>query len=303
MTGARVAVYGRTYLDAEVTVPLASLTDGKGKADVDVTAILGGFAANAARALSGRLPRQSLRVVTVTSWLDWPRLRRGLPEDVELEAIVAGDPDSPWPPISVIVNPGSTCRLLRGRAESDATEWRIDRVASGALAARLHVVGRLPAPFVAELAERARATGGRIAWVGGDALPRELESRCDLMCVNTAEAKRLLGSASDSPQELATALASRAPAGAVRLVTGRGDAPAVAAVREQGGIACHARAPSAIPKAKVRRLKGAGDVFAAHFLVEACFDRRGGLRSRLDVPGALATAQKIAGAYIRRGKP
>lgn len=301
MTAARVAVYGRTYLDAELTVPLASLAEGKGKADVEVTAMLGGFACNAARALSGRLPRRAVRVVTVSSWLDWPRLRAGLPDDIELDAIIAGETPAPWPPISVIVNPAGACRLLRGRAEGDAEEWRIDRVASGALAARLHVVGRLPAPFVAELAERAHASGARVAWVGGDALPRELEEACDLICVNTAEAQRLLGSASDSPRELASALASRAPAGAVRLVTGRAAAPAVAAVHDARGIACHEQAPAAIPKAKVRRLKGAGDVFAAQFLVEACFDRRGGPRARLEVAGALATAQKIAGAYIRRG--
>ncbi len=49
-----IAIYGRTYLDAEVAVALAVLAEGKGKVDVEVTPVLGGFACNAARALARR---------------------------------------------------------------------------------------------------------------------------------------------------------------------------------------------------------------------------------------------------------
>ena len=301
MTAAKVALYGRTYLDAEVTVPIPSLAEGKGKADVAVTARLGGFACNAARALAGRLPRGALRVVTLISWLDWPRLRAALPDDVELDAILDGAPA--WPPVSVIVNPAGACRLLRGPADDDAARWRIDRVASGALAAPLHIIGRLPGPFVGELLERAHTAGARVAWVGGAALSREHEAAFDLMCVNTAEAQRLLPSGSDSPRELATALATRAAPGSVRLVTGRASAPAAAALRGRARVTVHEQPPAPIPKAKVRRLKGAGDVFAARFVVEAVFDPRGRPRPRLDVAGALASAHEVTARYIRRGAP
>jgi sugar/nucleoside kinase (ribokinase family) len=299
----RVALYGRTYLDAEVSVPDATLAERKGKADVAVSALFGGFACNAARALAGRLPRGSLRVVTLTSWLDWPRLRAALPDEVELDAII--DPDRSrdgWPPVSVIINPGGDCRLLRASGDDDADHWRIDRVAAGALEAPLHVVGRLPEPFVGDLLARARATGARVAWVGGSALSRAHQAGCDLICVNTAEAQRLLRSTSDSPRELATALAERAPAGSVRLVTGRGAAPAAAAVQgARGSVVVHEQPPASIAKAQMRRLKGAGDVFAANFVVDAVFDRRGAPRARLDVVGALASANKIVARYIRRG--
>lgn len=301
----RVALYGRTYLDAEVTVPAETLAEGKGKVDVAVDALLGGFACNAARALTRRLPRGSLRVVTVTSWLDWPRLRDGLPDGVELDAIVATDrARTAWPPISVIVNPGGACKLLRSPADDDANEWRVERVAAGALAAPLQVLGRLPAPFVGDVIERAHAAGARIAWVGGEALAREHEAAFDLMCVNAAEAQRLVRSTSSSPRELATALAARAAKPSVRLVTGRGSAPAAAAVRDaRGKIVVHEQAPSPIKKPQVRRLKGAGDVFAAHFVVGAAFDERGAQRARLDVAGALASASEITARYIRRGVP
>lgn len=296
----RLALYGRTYLDAEVEVPLAVLGEGKGKLDTEVRAIFGGFACNAARALGTRLPSGSVRLVTVTSWLDWPRLRAGLPERIALDAIVDDATDGRWPPISVIINPSGACRLLRGRAEQDAASWSVDRVASGALGARLHAVGRLPIPFVAALLDRSRASDARVAWCGGDALPRELETRCHLLCVNTAEASRLLGATGRSPSELARELARRAPPGAVRLVTGRGDASPVAAVRGPRGVRLHEGArPVPIPPSKVRRFKGVGDAFAAHFLVEACFDARGTPRRRLEVGGALRSAQRAAAKFIR----
>lgn len=296
----RVALYGRTYLDAEVTVPAETLAEGKGKVDVEVTALLGGFAYNAARALVGRLPRGSLRVVTRTSWLDVPRLRDALPDGVELDAIVTAG--NAWPPISVIVNPGGACKLLRSPADDDANEWRIDRVAAGALAAPLHILGRLPEHFVGGVLEHAHAAGSRVAWVGGEALERAHEVAFDLICINTAEAQRLVGSASTSPHELATVLAARAAGPSVRLVTGRGSAPAAAAVCDaRGKIVVHEQAPSPIKRAL--RLKGAGDVFASNFVVGAVFDERGAPRKALDVAGALASASEITGRYIRRGVP
>jgi sugar/nucleoside kinase (ribokinase family) len=303
-TVTRVALYGRTYLDAEVTVPAETLAEGKGKVDVEVTTLFGGFACNAAHAVAGRLPRGSLRVVTVASWLDWPRLRDGLPDGVELDAIVATDRSTAWPPVSVIINPGGACKLLRSPADDDASEWRIDRVAAGALAAPLQILGRLPGEFVGGVLEQARGSGSRVAWVGGDALEREHESAFDLICVNTAEAQRLLGSTSDSPRELATALGARAAGPSVRLVTGRGSAPAAAAVRDaRGKLVIHEQPPSPIKKPQMRRLKGAGDVFAANFVVGAVFDERGEPRKRLDVVAALASAGEITARYIRRGVP
>jgi sugar/nucleoside kinase (ribokinase family) len=303
-TVTRVALYGRTYLDAEVTVGDETLAAGKGKVDTAVTVLFGGFACNAARALVERLPRGSLRVVTLTSWLDWPRLRAALPGEVELDAILAERARDEWPPVSVIINPGGACKLLRSPADDDADEWRIDRVAAGALAAPLHVLGRLPERFVGDLLDRARANGARVAWVGGEALTRAHEAAFDLICVNTAEAQRLLRSTTDSTRELATALAARASGASLRLVTGRGSAPAAAAVRDaRGKIVVHEQAPAAIPKAQMRRLKGAGDVFAAHFVVGAAFDDRGKPRRQLDVAGALASASAVVARYIRRGMP
>jgi sugar/nucleoside kinase (ribokinase family) len=294
-----VTLYGRTYLDAEVTLPLASLAEGKGKADVEVMPMFGGFACNAACALTGRLPPGSLHVVTVASSLDLPRLRSALPDDVELDAII--DPSQAWPPMTVIVNPAAECRLLRGAIDHNADHWRVDRVSAVALSAALHVVGRLPATFVGDLLERVHANGARAAWVGGASLTREHEAAFDVICVNTAEAKQLLGSQSDSPRELATALAARAKTtDAVRLVTGRGSAPAAAAVRGST-VTVHEQAPAPIAKEQIRRLKGAGDVFAAHFVIDAVFDKQGALRTSLAVPGALESAHDVTSRYIQWG--
>jgi sugar/nucleoside kinase (ribokinase family) len=298
----RVALYGRTYLDAEVTVPEATLAEGKGKVDVEVHALFGGFACNAARALIGRMPRGSLRVVTLTSWIDWPRLRAALPDEVELDAILGARDD--LPPVSVIVNPGGACKLLRAPADEDAEQWRVDRVAAGALAAPLQILGRLPERFVGDLLERARAAGSRVAWVGGDGVTRTHLAAFDLVCVNVAEAQRLARSKSDSPRELATELATGAAVPSVRLVTGRGASPAAAAVRDhRGRITVHEQPPAPLAKSQLRRLKGAGDVFAATFIVGAVFDKRGQPRAVLDVVGALKSAQKIVASYIRRGVP
>ncbi len=306
MTGpSRVAIYGRSYLDAEVEIALATLAEGKGKVDADVNAVLGGFGCNAARALATRLPPGAIRLVTVTSWLDWPRMRRVLPESIVLDAILTdSDGVPPWPAISVIVNPAGTCRLLRGRSDDDAAHWSIDRVTAGALAASVHVLGRVPPDFVADLVAR-RGTGARIAWCGGAALPRALEAAMDVICVNVAEAKQLLDSTSDTPESLARGLAARADSvGAVRLVTGRDRFPSVAAVRGSRGVTCHHGAPPRkLPAARIRRLKGVGDAFAARFIVEACLDARATPRRTLDVRRALSIAQRSATAFISKGRP
>jgi hypothetical protein len=292
-----VACYGRTYLDAEVELAIASLASGKGKLDAPVTAVVGGFASNAARALADRLPASALHVVTVASWLDWPRVRASLPGTVELDAIIV---DSlAWPPISVIVNPAGECRLLRGRGDEDAASWRLDRVASGARGADLHLLGRLPDPFVRDLLAASRGTGARVAWVGGDAIAPELEVAFALMCVNTAEAMRLVGAGEASPRELARELAARASVDdAVRVVTGRGSAPTAAAVRTARDIVLHESTPAPIPRGAARRLKGAGDLFAARFVVDACCDERGARRDVLHVATALASAQAAAARFI-----
>lgn len=294
-----VTIYGRTYLDAEVTIPLATLAEGKGKVDVEVTAQLGGFACNAARAIGTRMPVGSVRVVTVCSELDLPRLRARLPAEVTLAPILDGSDPTVWPPISVIINPAGECRLLRGRGEDDAAQWTLERVTGNALGACLHIVGRVPLPFVAGLLAQ-RVPTSRVAWCGGDAISADLERELDLACVNVAEAQRLLGTAETSPRDLAHALAVRATrAGAVRLVTGRGAAPAVAAVREGDSVRCYeGAAPAVLPPSEIKRLKGVGDVFAARFLIEACVEGNGQPRAQLAVQQALAVAAAAATEFI-----
>lgn len=301
--GPRLAIYGRTYLDAEVEVPIDSLATGKGKQDVRVAAGAGGFALNAARAIADRFSAGAVSVVTVSAWLDWPRLRQSLPDGVTLDAILAGPIDAPWPPVSVIVNPSAACRLLRDRVDDDAALWRADRVASGALAARLHVLGRLPAEFALDVLRRCRAADARFAWCGGYSLPLELERECDFLLVNSAEARRLLGVAegSGTPRELAIVLAGRATReGAVRIVTGGGGAATTAAIRAGKTIRGHEARPAAVAPEKITTLKGVGDAFAATFLAAACFDDRGAPRRRPDVEGGLAAAQRAAGRFITR---
>lgn len=294
----RVTVYGRTYLDAEVEVPLATLAEGKGKVDARVAAVFGGFACNAARALAPRFRPGEVRAVTVLSWLDWLRLRHALPEGIGLDPILAGGPEAPLAPVSVIINPARECRILRDRADHDAALWRLDAVEGGALASHLHVAGRLPTPFVAAVLRRCRKGGGRFAWCGGDSLSRALERECDLVLVNTAEAGRMLGE-TGTTRELAEALAARATRpGAVRVVTGRGQAPTIAAQRVGRAIRCHSSRPAAIPAARITRLLGVGDAFAATFLAAACFDGRGRPRPVLAVAPALAVAQRAAARFI-----
>ncbi len=294
-----VTIYGRTYLDAEVTIPLAALAEGKGKVDLEVTAQFGGFACNAARAIGARLPAGTVHAVTVCSELDLPRLRARLPAAVVSAPILDASDPTAWPPISVIINPAGECRLLRGRGDNDAALWRLDLVAPHARAASLHIVGRVPLPFVGELLAH-RAPGIRIAWCGGDAISPGLERELDLACVNVIEAQRLLGTTEAAPRILAEALALRAVRpGAVRLVTGRSAAPSVAAVREGADVRCHEGVvPEPLAPSQIKRLKGVGDVFAARFLIEACVDELGQPRAVLAVKAALAVAAEAASKFI-----
>ncbi|MBA3452998.1 MAG: hypothetical protein H0T42_07895 [Deltaproteobacteria bacterium] len=294
-----VTIYGRTYLDAEVMIPLPALAEGKGKVDVEVHAQFGGFACNAARAVGARLPAGTIHAVTVCSELDLPRLRARLPAAVISAPILDGSDPTAWPPISVIINPAGECRLLRGRGDHDAALWRLDLVTPRARSAALHILGRVPLPFVGELLAQ-RTPSVRIAWCGGDAISPGLERELDLMCVNVIEAQRLLGTTEASPRILAEALAVRAVRpGAVRLVTGRSSAPSVAAVREGSEVRCHEGVvPAPLAPAQIKRLKGVGDVFAARFLIEACIDEAGHPRVDLAVKAALAVASDAATKFI-----
>lgn len=287
-----LAIYGRTYLDAEVTVDLASLATGKGKVDTEVVVRLGGFACNATRAVVGRLPAHEVRVVTAIAQLDLPRLRAELPAEIVLDPIVTGS--LAWPPVSVIVNPAAECRLLRVGDDRDAEVWK-PRPAS--LAAEVQLVGRLPRAFYEPL-----LGAGIFAWCGGDADAAVFAPGTRIACLNTAEARRVLGRDDGGPRELATAIARRCGVGAVRVVTGRGQAPSVAAVNTGEEIACYEATPSQLAPDQVRRLKGVGDVFAARFVVEACFDEHGALRPELAIEHALGIAQAAAGAFITRSE-
>ncbi|CAN5877681.1 hypothetical protein BH11MYX3_BH11MYX3_37120 [soil metagenome] len=295
----RVAIYGRTYLDAELAIDLAVLAAGKGKVDVEVIPVLGGFACNAARALARRLPPHSIQLVTAIPAADRARLRAAVPPRVGIAPLVR--PTLAWPPISVIVNPANECKLLRGSGDDDADAWRLTRIGRAVRVAPLHVVGRVPIRFVRELRAHTRSTGALLAWCGGDGLPLALERELDLVCVNTAEARRMVGLPEAEPALLAQVLAARARPGGVRLVTGRASAPAVVAHHQHGGeITSYLRAPAPLAASRIRTKKGVGDVFAATFLIDTCFDRRGGWRKHLDVAGGLAAAQRAATTFLTR---
>lgn len=286
-----IALYGRTYLDAEVEVPLELLATGKGKVDVEVTAKLGGFPCNAARALAGRFAAGDLHVVTRISPLDLPRLRAALAAGVHIHAVATAT-DEEWPPLAVIVNPARECRLLRSGRAGDLGAAEVKEVPPAAL----HVFGRIDPGVVAHV--RGAVSEAVLAWCGGASADAEIVHMCDLACVNTAEARTLLAAPDASTRELAVALAERAPARGVRIVTGRGDAPAVAAVRGASGVQCHEAAPAPIARDQVRTLKGVGDVFAAHFFAEVALDERGVRRAELAVERALLAAHAAAAAFM-----
>lgn len=297
MSPTRISLYSRTYWDALMEVPIETFSEGKGKVDAAVSMVMGGFACNAARTIGARLGGESVRVVTVAAKMDWPRIRAHLPADVVLDPIDPGEDGPGWPAITVIINPARECRILRDPVAHADALWRADDVSPTALSADLHVFGRLPADFVAEVMTRSRQ-GSRAAWVGGDDLPRDLEASLDLMCVNSKEAALLLGG-KRSPKEAARALVERATVpGAVRVVTGGGKAATAAAFDREGEIGCYEAAPGAVPRAEIKRLLGVGDAFAAMFLTSACFDAEGKPRAQLEAAAALDAAQATAGRFI-----
>jgi hypothetical protein len=277
-----VSIYGRTYWDAEVEVELASLGAGKGKQDVPVRVMLGGWGSNAAANLAARFAGEQLCVVTVASPLDRARLEAQLPPGVRVELLDSGEGAEGMPPIAVIVNPAG---------------------GSAAAGARLHLLGRVPVAFAQSAVAAAASGGGRTGWVGGDALPPELERELDVMCVNSAEAGRLLGTEQAAPEANARALLARTDRpGAIRVVTGRAEAPAVAAVREPEGVACYPAPATRIPGERITRLKGAGDCFASVFCAAAWFDGAT-LLAAPRVEAALAEAQRATEAFITQEWP
>jgi len=297
-----VTLYSRTYLDAEVEVDLASLATGKGKVAAPVRVQPGGFACNGALSFARYLPPESIHVITALNLLDRPRLHAHLPKGVSLDPLTTGVED--WLPISIIINPARECRILRDPHEDDCEPWQIERVSSGALAARLHVLGRLPTSFVADVLEQCRTNQGRLAWCGGADLPLDLERQCDLMCVNTAEASRLLEVSGQTTREMAEALARRAGVDqAVRVVTGRGTSPTVAGLRLGERVRLFESSPIAVEPNRIVRLLGVGDCFAACFLANACFKPNGSERKKLDIDGALEAAQISAGQFIQAINP
>jgi len=285
----KLALYGRTYLDAEVEIPIDQLAVGKGKVDVEVRTVLGGFPCNAARALQGRLRGEDMVVVTAISHLDLPRLRAALPPGTHVEAVHTESTD--WPTVTVIVNPARECRLLRSGRPGDLCEADLPQIP----AAMLHVFGRVDAGLVD--AVRRSAENTLLAWCAGAAGGAAID-QCDIACVNTSEARTLLGMEGGSTHELAARLAERGRPHCVRLVTGRGDAPAVAAMRLDGGVRTFEAEPAPVKQDQIRRLKGVGDAFAAHFVVEAVFDDAGHRRPQLDVEGALTAAQAAATRFM-----
>jgi hypothetical protein len=286
-----IAIYGRTYLDAEVDVAIDELATGKGKVDVEVRPMLGGFPCNAARALAGRLPADQVAIVTRIGAIDLPRLHHAVPPGTVVHAIT--DDTLDWPPITVIVNPARECRLLRTGRAGDLNEEDLGTLPT----ASVHVFGRVDASLPIDV--RRSAPDAVLAWCAGASTPLDVIDVCDIACVNTAEARALLGSDA-ATRELAVALAERSSKPAVRLVTGRGDAPTVAAVRTASGIQTFESAPAPIPRDTIRRLLRVGDVFAARFVVEAALDERGERREKLAVEHALRAAQAAAGEFMVR---
>lgn len=301
MTAAAIALYGRTYWDVTVDVELATLGGGKGKLDHAPGVVAGGFAANAARVLGVDAEPGAIRVVTVAGPLDLPRVRADLPPAVALDALAPGDDG--WLPITVVINPGRECRILRDRRDRTDACWQLAALAPAAAAAALHVTGRLPAGFVTALADHAHGRGARIAWCGGADLPPALDRGADLVCVNAREAAALLGEPIASTRAAAAALLARCDRDdAVRVVTGAGAEPAAAAWRARGAVEVIAAHPPPIARDRIATLLGAGDTFAAAFCAAACFDRDGRPRAALAVPDALAIAHATTAAFLTGGR-
>lgn len=297
-----VTFYGKTYWDAEIAVPLESLSQGKGKVDVPIEMAIGGFPSNAARAIGGMLSPNRICVVTGVAQTDESRVRDALPPGTVLGPL-SGYTEI-LPAISVILNPATDCRILRDPGPAVEPGWRVDAVPDEAWSADLHVFGRLPLAFASEAMQRVRADGKRVAWCGGDALPPELEAQCDILCVNTAEGASLVGDEASSTRASAEALARRAAAdGAVRLVTGRGANATIAAMRTDGEVRVFESEPAKIAREDIVGLLGVGDAFAATFLVTACFGPDGSSHDVIDVESGLARAQDAATHFITHPRP
>ena len=270
-----VALYGRTYLDAEVTIPLDQLATGKGKVDVEVVASLGGFPCNAARALASRI--SNIAVVTRISSLDLPRLRAVLPPGTAIHAVTDSEE---WPPVTVIINPAQECRLLRTGRAGNVTAADVGTAPD----AHLHIFGRVDPSLITHV-------HGLTAWCAGSG---NAIDACDLACVNTAEARAILGRTDGTPRELAVALVERASRKrhpgrhrAWRCRDGRRDA--------RRSLRVSPGADSARPDPHVQ---GRRRCVRGALLRRAVLDERGELRTKPALERALAVAQAAAGKFM-----
>jgi sugar/nucleoside kinase (ribokinase family) len=262
-----LALYSPSYWDVVVDVEPAALAGGKGKHPAPSTVVVGGFAWNAARVLAAA-GRAGLRVVTVVPTDEDARVRAAAPAGVALDAIAA---PPGWLPITVVLDPGGACRILRDPGAALDGAWRWDAVSAAARAAAVHVLGRVPAGFARRRWRRRRA-GARIAWRGAG-LPVDALAGFDVACVIAAEAATVLGATATatSTAEAAQALAERATgADAVRVVTGGARQPTVAAARRGAAIELHAVEPAPLAPGAIVTLLGAGDAFAAALVATAC---------------------------------
>jgi sugar/nucleoside kinase (ribokinase family) len=301
-----ISFYGKTYWDVEIQVDIATLSAGKGKVDVPVQLTVGGFACNAARAVHLHAAARDSMVVTVCAPADQERLTCSLPSNTSLQPLLTADSPARFPDISVILNPASDCRILRDPGPADDPLWSFDALAPKVLASNVHALGRVPVAFAAEVISHAAETNTKVAWCGGDALPRKLEAMCHLVCVNQAEAASMLEAAPNSlsTSKLATALAARAKAdGAMRMVTGRGSQPTIVAMRVGSEILLASSEPEAIDRADIQGFLGVGDAFAATYIVHVFFTEDGGLRSAPDVSTALRVAQSAATSFLTHARP
>ncbi len=299
-----IALYGRTYWDVEISLDFETLRAGKGKVDIPTPVVIGGFAANAARTIGAIAGAPKHRVVTVCATADVERLRAALPEHTQVHPILTDNPHA-MPDISVIFNPARDCRILRDPGDSRDSEWRIDSIPDEVWQESLHVFGRVPQHFAEAAMKQISTAGKRIAWCGGSSLSRSMEATCDVLCVNTSEAMELLGAkGSPSTEELARGLAARAKTtSAIRLVTGRGATPTVAAIRDGDAIASFACEPADVSREEIVSLLGVGDCFAASFLVASHFAADASILRQPDVSAGLIAARAAAAHFLTHESP
>ena len=296
-----IALHGKSYWDVIVAVPIATVAGGKGKVDARSNVRAGGLVWNAARALAATTP---VHIVTAAPAGEAARLAAMVPAGATLECLVGDgdDEDDGWLPVSVVLDPGGACRILRDRGDGLDARWHWSRVSAAAAAAKLHVLARLPEPFVADAVVAIHARGGRTAWCGGAELAPAIEPTIDLLCVNAREAAMLTGLSAEDPAACAHALATRAERDdAVRVVTGGGGRPTVAVHRVGGRLHVHTFTPTPLAPAQVVTLFGAGDAFAAAFVRTAALDLAGAPRAQLAVAEALAAGQAAAERVVRGG--